>query len=88
MKKLCTFVTAYMKAYCYHSVPYGCDSIWFNKTGRPLAVRLREHTRRQNLKDSLLEKSKLAQNAYEQGHSLGWNEARIPKIEINSRYRN
>jgi hypothetical protein len=40
-----------------------------------------------NLKEGLLEKSKLAQHAYEQGHRVGWDEARVLKIESNNRYR-
>jgi hypothetical protein len=55
------------------------------ETGRPLAVRLREH--RHNLKEGLLEKSKLAQHAYEEGHKVGWDKARILDIESHSRYR-
>jgi hypothetical protein len=53
--------------------------------GRPLAVWLHEH--RHNLTDKLLEKSKLAQHAYEEGHRVGWDEARIFETESNSRYR-
>jgi hypothetical protein len=34
----------------------------------------------------LPEKSKLAQHANE-GHTIGWDEARILEIESNSRYR-
>jgi hypothetical protein len=34
-----------------------------------------------------MEKSKLAQHAYEEGHRIGWEEAEILKIETNSRYR-
>jgi hypothetical protein len=48
-------------------------------------VLLREH--RHNLKYGLLEKSKLAQHAYEEGHMVGWNEARILDIESHNRYR-
>jgi hypothetical protein len=44
-------------------------------------VRLREH--RRNLKEGLLEKSKLAQHAYED-HKVGWSEAGILEIEINN----
>jgi hypothetical protein len=36
---------------------------------------------------SLLGKLKLAQNAYGEGHSVGWDEARILKTESNSMYR-
>jgi hypothetical protein len=42
--------------------------IYIGETGRPLAVRLREH--KQNLKEGLLEKSKLAQHAYEEGYRV------------------
>jgi hypothetical protein len=31
--------------------------------------------------------NKLAQHTYEEGHRVGWNEARILEIENNSRYR-
>jgi hypothetical protein len=48
-------------------------------------VRLREH--RHNFKEGHLEKSKLAQHAYEEGHRVDWDEARILEIESNSRYR-
>jgi hypothetical protein len=48
-------------------------------------VQLREH--KHNLREGLLEKSKLAQHAYEEGHRVGWDEARILEIESNSRYR-
>jgi hypothetical protein len=37
--------------------------------------------------EGLLEKSKLAQHAFEEGHKAGWDESRILEIERNSRYR-
>jgi hypothetical protein len=55
------------------------------KTGRPPAVRHREH--RHNLQQGLLEESKLAQRAYEEGHRVHWDDPRILEIESNSRYR-
>jgi hypothetical protein len=48
-------------------------------------VRIREH--RHKLKEGLLDKSNLAKHAYEEGHRVGWYEARILEIESNSRYR-
>jgi hypothetical protein len=48
-------------------------------------VQLREHIH--NLQKGLLEKTKLAQHAYEEGNSIRWDEARILEIESNSRYR-
>jgi hypothetical protein len=55
------------------------------ETGRPLAVWLREH--RHNLQQGLLEKSKLPQHAYEEGHRIGLDDDRILEVESNSRYR-
>jgi hypothetical protein len=48
-------------------------------------MRLCEH--RHSLKEDLLEESKLAQHSYEEGHMVGWDEARILEIESKSRYR-
>jgi predicted GIY-YIG superfamily endonuclease len=62
-------------AQCIYSIPCECGRSYIGETGRPLGVRLREH--RYNLKEGLLEKSKLAQHAYEEGHRVGWDEARI-----------
>jgi hypothetical protein len=35
----------------------------------------------------LIEKSKLAQHAYEEGHKIFWNKARVLQIEPNTTYR-
>jgi hypothetical protein len=43
-------------AQCAYNIPCKCGRKYIGETGRPLAVRLREH--RHNLKESLLEKSK------------------------------
>jgi hypothetical protein len=48
---------------------------------------MREHMRMYSLKEGLLEKSKLAQHDYEEGHRVGWDKARIVEIENNGRYR-
>jgi predicted GIY-YIG superfamily endonuclease len=53
---------------CIYSIPCECGKIYIGKTGRPLAMQLHEH--RQNLKEDLLEKSRLAQHAYEKGHRV------------------
>jgi predicted GIY-YIG superfamily endonuclease len=66
------------------SIPRERSRSYIGETGTP-AVRLREH--RHNLKESLLEKSKLAQPTYEEGHKVGMDEARVLEIESNSRYR-
>jgi hypothetical protein len=54
------------EAQCIYSIPCGCGRSYIGKPGRPLAMRLLEH--RHNLQQGLLEKSKLAQHAYEEGH--------------------
>jgi hypothetical protein len=46
---------------------------------------MNEH--RHNLKLGLLEKSKLAQHAYEEDHRVDWDKARVLGIENNSRFR-
>jgi hypothetical protein len=35
----------------------------------------------------LLEKSKVAQHEYEEGHKICWNEAKVLQIEPNTAYR-
>jgi hypothetical protein len=45
-------------ARCVCSIPCECGRSYIGETGRPLAVRLREH--KHNLREGLLEKSKLA----------------------------
>jgi hypothetical protein len=56
---------------CIYSIPCECDRSYIGETGRPLDVRLREH--RHTLQQGLLEKPKLAQHAYEEGHRVGWD---------------
>jgi hypothetical protein len=72
-------------AQCIYSTPSECGRSYIGETGRPLARWRHEH--RSSLKEGLLEKSKLAWHAYEEGHGVAWDEARILKIENNSRYR-
>jgi hypothetical protein len=57
----------------------------FSETSRPLEVCIKEH--KYNLTQGLLEKSKLAQHAYEEGHKICLNEAQVLQIEPNTTYR-
>jgi hypothetical protein len=66
-------------------IPCECVRSYIGRTGRALAVQLHEH--RNNLQQGLLEISKLARRAYEEGHRIGWGDARVLEIEINRRYR-
>jgi predicted GIY-YIG superfamily endonuclease len=65
-------------AQCVYSIPCECGRSYIGETGRPLAARLREHSH--NLKEGVPEKSNLAQHACEDGHRVGWDEARILEI--------
>jgi hypothetical protein len=70
---------------CVYSIACECGRSYIDETGRYLALRFRQH--RHNLQKVLLETSKLAQHAYEEGHKVGYDEARILEIENNSGYR-
>jgi hypothetical protein len=72
-------------AYCIYSVPCKCDRNYTGEMSRPLVVCIQEH--RHNLKKGLLEKSKLAQHAFEEDHQVRWNKVKILQTEINSRCR-
>jgi hypothetical protein len=56
-------------AQCGYSISYVCGRSYIGETGKPVAVHHREH--RHNLKEDLIEKSKLLQHAYEEGHRVG-----------------
>jgi hypothetical protein len=60
-------------AQCVYSIPRDCGRSYIGETGRPIAVRFRED--RHHLKEGLLEKTKLAQHAYEEGHRVLCDEA-------------
>jgi hypothetical protein len=55
------------------------------ETSRPLEVRIKEY--KYNLTQGLLEKSKLAQHAYEESQKICWNEAKVLQIELHTTYR-
>jgi hypothetical protein len=62
-------------ARCVYSIPYECGRSYIGETGKLLTVRLRGH--KHNLKEGILEKSKLVQHACEEGHMVGWDEASV-----------
>jgi hypothetical protein len=64
-------------ANCVYNIPCECSRSDVGKTGRPLGVWIQEH--RRNLREGLMEKSKLARHVYE-GHRIGWEEAEILQI--------
>jgi predicted GIY-YIG superfamily endonuclease len=66
---------------CIYSIPCECGRCYTGETGRPLGIRIREHMN--NLKQGLMEKSRLAKHAYEEGHRTQWMEAKTVQIETN-----
>lgn len=70
---------------CVYSIPCDCGRYYIGETSRPLEVRIKEH--KYNMTQGLLEKSKLAQHAYEEDHKILWNEAKVLQIEHNTTYR-
>jgi hypothetical protein len=67
---------------CVYSIPCDCGRCYIGETSRSLEVRIKEH-----LTQGLLEKSKLAQHAYGEGHKICWKEAKVLQIEPNTTYR-
>jgi predicted GIY-YIG superfamily endonuclease len=75
----------HLTKHCVYSIPCDCGRCYIGETSRPLEVRIKEH--KYNLTQGLLEKSKLAQHAYEEGHRIRWKEAKVLQIESNTAYR-
>ena len=72
-------------SHCIYSIPCECGRYYIGETGRPLAVRLREH--KHTFKEGLLDKSRLAQHAYEEDHSVKWDATGILDLERNATVR-
>jgi hypothetical protein len=66
---------------CVYSIPCECGRCYIDETSRRLEVHIKEH--KHNFTQGLLEKSRLAQHAYEEGHRICWNEDRVLQIEPN-----
>jgi hypothetical protein len=67
---------------CVYNIPCDCGRRYIGETSRSLEVGIKEH--KYNLTQGLLEKSKLAQHSYKEGHKICWNEL---QIEPNTTYR-
>jgi hypothetical protein len=76
---------AQQKKQCVYNMPCDCDRCYISEKSRPLEVLIKEH--KYNLTHGLLEKSKLAQYAYKEGHRICWKEAKVLHIEPNNTYR-
>jgi hypothetical protein len=73
------------KNQCVYNIPCGCGRCYIGKTSKPSEV----NTKKQkcNLTQSLLEKSKLVQCAYEDSYKLCWKAAKVLQIERNITYK-
>jgi predicted GIY-YIG superfamily endonuclease len=72
------------KQYVYN-IPCNCGRCYIGETSWYLELRIKEH--KYNLRQDLLEKSKLCQHAYEEGHKICWTEAKVLQTEQNTTYR-
>jgi hypothetical protein len=70
---------------CVCSIPCDCGRCYIGETSGPVEVSIKEY--KYNLTQSLLQKSKLAQHVYKEGHKICWNEAKVLQIEPNTTYR-
>jgi predicted GIY-YIG superfamily endonuclease len=70
---------------CVYSIQCDCGRCYIGETSRPLEVHIKEH--KCNLTQGLLEKSKLVQHAYEEGHKICSNEVKVLQIERSTMYR-
>jgi hypothetical protein len=53
---------------CVYSILCDCCRCYIGKTSKPLEVCIKEH--KYNVTQGLIEKSKFAQHAYEEGHKI------------------
>jgi hypothetical protein len=67
---------------CVYNIPCYCTRCYIGKTSRPLEECIKEH--KYNLTQGLLEKSKLAKYAYEEGHKIYWEVVKVFQIEPNT----
>jgi hypothetical protein len=70
---------------CIYSIPCECGRRYIGETGRPLGVQIGEHMN--NLKQGLMEKSRFAKHACEEGHCIQWKEAKVVQTEANNMCR-
>jgi hypothetical protein len=66
-----------------YSISRYCGRCYIGETGRLLEVCIKEE-HKYNLTQGLLEKSKLAQHAYEEGHKICWSKAKVLHSEPNT----
>jgi hypothetical protein len=69
---------------CVYNILCNCGRLYVSETSRPLEVHIKGH--KYNLTQGLLEKSKLVQHAYKEGHKICWKKAKVLWIEPNTTY--
>jgi hypothetical protein len=67
---------------CVYNIPCDCGRCYISKMHRPLEACIKED--KYNPTQGLLEKSKLAQHVYEEGHKICWIEVKVLQIEHNT----
>jgi hypothetical protein len=67
---------------CVYSIPCDCGRCYVSQTSRPSEVLIEEH--KYNLTQDLVEKSKLVQHAYEEGHKIYRSEEHTSELQSPS----
>ena len=60
---------------CIYSIKCSCSREYIGETKRPLNVRINEH--KQNTRQGLIDKSKIANHCWSENHNMIWEDARI-----------
>jgi hypothetical protein len=68
--------------HCIYSTGIPCEC---GETSRPLGIWIGEY--RSNLKQALMEKSRLDKHAHEEGHHIQWKEVKVVQTETNNMCR-
>jgi hypothetical protein len=68
---------------CIYSIPCKCGRCYIREIGRQLVTR--KGKLMNNLEQGLMEKSKLAKHAYEEGNHIWWKEATV--VQTDNMYR-
>jgi hypothetical protein len=76
---------AQQRKQCVYNIPCDCGIRYIGETSRPLEVCLKEH--KYNLTQRLLQISKLARHAHEEGHKICRKETKVFQIEPDTTYR-
>jgi hypothetical protein len=85
LTKIVPVTEAQQTKQCVYNIPCDYACYYIGETSRTSEVCITEH--KHNLTQGLLEKSKSAQHAYEEGYKLCQNEAKVLQTQPDTTYR-